>query len=50
MRLSAIRLFVRDVDAAGVVFEAAPQQQAWGGRLATFRDADGNTLQLSPYG
>jgi catechol 2,3-dioxygenase-like lactoylglutathione lyase family enzyme len=36
--------------AAGVVFEAAPEQQAWGGWLATFRDPDGNALQLAQYG
>ena len=30
----------------GVVFSRPPEQESWGGWLATFSDPDGNTLQL----
>jgi catechol 2,3-dioxygenase-like lactoylglutathione lyase family enzyme len=36
----------RDLAALGVVFTGAPEQQAWGGILATLRDPSGNELQL----
>ena len=32
--------------AAGVAFIRPPEQEPWGGWLATFADPDGNTLQL----
>jgi catechol 2,3-dioxygenase-like lactoylglutathione lyase family enzyme len=32
--------------AAGVAFSEAPEPQAWGGILATFKDPDGNELQI----
>jgi predicted enzyme related to lactoylglutathione lyase len=32
--------------AAGVAFSRPPEQEPWGGWLATFADPDGNTLQL----
>ena len=32
--------------AKGVFFTGAPERQAWGGTLATFRDPAGNELQL----
>lgn len=32
--------------AAGVNFSRAPEQEPWGGWIATFQDPDGNTLQL----
>lgn len=35
--------------AAGVRFTGAPELQAWGGRLATLADPDGNALQLVQY-
>jgi predicted enzyme related to lactoylglutathione lyase len=31
---------------AGVVFPRAPEQEDWGGWVATFADPDGNILQL----
>ena len=32
--------------AAGVTFSRPPEQERWGGWVATFEDPDGNTLQL----
>ena len=32
--------------AAGVAFVREPSAEPWGGRIATFEDPDGNTLQL----
>lgn len=31
---------------AGVTFSREPEQEPWGGWVATFQDPDGNTLQL----
>jgi catechol 2,3-dioxygenase-like lactoylglutathione lyase family enzyme len=31
---------------AGVAFSRPPEQEKWGGWVATFHDPDGNTLQL----
>ena len=31
---------------SGVVFRRVPEQESWGGWVATFADPDGNTLQL----
>jgi predicted enzyme related to lactoylglutathione lyase len=31
---------------AGVVFSRPPEAEEWGGRVATFLDPDGNTIQL----
>jgi predicted enzyme related to lactoylglutathione lyase len=36
----------RDLLALGVEFSGAPEQQYWGGWLATFKDPSGNELQL----
>jgi predicted enzyme related to lactoylglutathione lyase len=36
----------RDLLALGVEFSGAPEQQYWGGWLATFKDPAGNELQL----
>jgi len=36
----------RRLVAAGVPFTRSPEREAWGGRVATFVDPDGNTLQL----
>ncbi len=33
----------------GVAFDGAPEGQAWGGVLATFRDPAGNQFQLVQY-
>jgi predicted enzyme related to lactoylglutathione lyase len=48
-----INFFVSDIAAAykrlihaGVVFNRPPEQESWGGWIATFADPDGNTLQL----
>lgn len=32
--------------AAGVAFTRPPEQEPWGGWIATFNDPDGNTVQL----
>lgn len=48
-----VNLRVADIDAvaarlraSGVVLEREPSPEPWGGRIATFRDPDGNVLQL----
>lgn len=48
-----VNLSVDDIDAtygrlvtAGVDFIRPPEVEPWGGRIATFTDPDGNTLQL----
>lgn len=52
-RFSGVSLAVDDIAAAhaalrarGVAFSGAPEQQPWGGWLATLRDPAGNELQL----
>ena len=35
-----------DLKARGVVFTREPEQESWGGWIATFQDPDMNTLQL----
>lgn len=35
-----------DLMAKGVVFSGRPQVQSWGGTLATFKDLEGNALQI----
>ena len=37
------------LSAAGVPFSGPPEQQSWGGWLATLRDPAGNELQLAQY-
>ncbi|MBB6095071.1 putative enzyme related to lactoylglutathione lyase [Povalibacter uvarum] len=37
----------RELSALGVEFSGVPEQQPWGGWLATFRDPSGNGLQLA---
>jgi predicted enzyme related to lactoylglutathione lyase len=34
------------LEAAGVAFTRPPEQEPWGGWIATFNDPDGNTIQL----
>lgn len=41
-----IRSKHRELLSAGVEFTGAPEQQYWGGWLATFKDPSGNGLQL----
>jgi lactoylglutathione lyase len=41
-----IRGAYRDLSAAGVMFDAAPQAEGWGGTLTHFRDPAGNVLTL----
>jgi lactoylglutathione lyase len=41
-----IRRAYRELSAGGVMFDAAPQAQAWGGILTHFRDPAGNVLSL----
>jgi uncharacterized glyoxalase superfamily protein PhnB len=41
-----IQYMHRQLSAVGVEFSGAPQQQYWGGWLATFKDPAGNSLQL----
>ena len=48
-----VNLAVDDIEAlharlagAGVVFTRPPEAEEWGGRVATFLDPDGNTIQL----
>lgn len=37
------------LEALGVEFTGVPEQQFWGGWLATFKDPAGNELQLAQY-
>ncbi|NOX44151.1 MAG: hypothetical protein GXO72_00190 [Caldiserica bacterium] len=37
----------RELSARGVRFDKGPEDTPWGGRIALFRDPDGNTLQLT---
>ncbi len=39
----------RALSSAGVQFSGLPEQQVWGGSLATFLDSEGNALQLVQY-
>ena len=41
-----IRRAYKELSAAGVMFDAAPQANAWGGTLTHFRDPAGNVLSL----
>ena len=41
-----IRRAYKDLSAAGVMFDAAPQAETWGGTLTHFRDPAGNVLSL----
>lgn len=41
-----IRAVHRRLVAAGVAFSRPPEQEDWGGWVASFADPDGNTLQL----
>jgi len=44
--VSDIQAVYRRLAGAGVEFSRAPEQEPWGGWIATFADPDGNTLQL----
>ena len=41
-----IRRAYKDLSASGVMFDAAPQAQPWGGTITHFRDPAGNVLSL----
>lgn len=41
-----IRRAYADLSAAGVIFDAAPQSEGWGGIITHFRDPAGNVLSL----
>ncbi|MCX2860961.1 VOC family protein [Paucibacter sp. PLA-PC-4] len=47
--VSDIRARHTELSAAGVPFSGAPEQQPWGGWLATLVDPAGNQLQLVQY-
>jgi predicted enzyme related to lactoylglutathione lyase len=46
LQVEDIRAAHRRLVGAGVVFGRAPEQETWGGWVASFADPDGNTLQL----
>jgi catechol 2,3-dioxygenase-like lactoylglutathione lyase family enzyme len=46
LRVDDIAAVHRRLAAAGVAFARPPESEPWGGRVATFADPDGNTLQL----
>jgi lactoylglutathione lyase len=39
----------RELRSRGVVFTGEPEQQSWGGTLATFKDPAGNELQICEF-
>ena len=41
-----VRRAYKELSAAGVMFDAAPQAEAWGGSQTHFRDPAGNVLSL----
>lgn len=41
-----IHAIAAELQLRGVAFLRPPEQEHWGGRVATFRDPDGNLLQL----
>lgn len=46
LRTDRIQEVYRRLTAAGVEFSRPPEREPWGGWIATFRDPDGNTIQL----
>jgi predicted enzyme related to lactoylglutathione lyase len=46
LRVDDIHAAHKDLTAAGIQFTRPPEREKWGGWVATFRDPDGNTLQL----
>jgi len=38
-----------ELTARGVQFTGVPERQSWGGVLATFRDPEGNEMQIAQY-
>lgn len=46
LRVDDIESLYQDLTAKGVEFTAPPENQAWGGTLAHFKDPDGNVLTL----
>ncbi len=43
---SDVPALAAEMRARGVEFVEEPREQSWGGWIATFRDPDGNTVQL----
>ena len=46
LAVSDIHAVAARLEASGVAFTRPPEQESWGGWIATFHDPDGNTLQL----
>ena len=46
---SARQAAVARLKAAGVAFSREPEQESWGGWIATFNDPDGNVLSLAQH-
>jgi len=46
LAVSDIHAIAARLRANGVQFSREPEQEPWGGWVATFQDPDGNTLQL----
>ena len=46
LRVEDIHATASRLEAAGVAFMRPPEQEPWGGWIATFPDPDGNTVQL----
>ena len=46
LTVSDIHATANALEARGVQFSRPPEQEPWGGWIATFHDPDGNTLQL----
>ena len=46
IQVDDVRRAYQDLSAAGVIFDAAPQTERWGGTLTHFRDPAGNVLSL----
>jgi predicted enzyme related to lactoylglutathione lyase len=46
LAVSDIQAAYRELQARGVAFVRPPEQEHWGGWVASFRDPDGNLLQL----
>jgi len=44
--VSDVAMTYQELEALGVVFTGKPEQQQWGGILATLQDPDGNSLQI----
>jgi predicted enzyme related to lactoylglutathione lyase len=50
IQVDDIRRAYKELSAAGVMFDAAPQREGWGGTMTHFRDPAGNVLTLVQTG